>query len=186
MPDLSHIGGPVEQFEGVAYAFRGDIAPVKDGFDPVLLRVLVQDADEGHILRNVDVRHSRFEHGQLEVAHLLPVYDFGEKVETQSVDEAVYVAHRYLGVPSSVHMEHEGSEAVFRHHLVQHIGTVSPSAESHDAVEIMSPPFLLQVFGETLKSLLSLSSLMPMFPDDVFELPVMVRDTVLVEGDGWV
>ena len=54
------------------------------------------------ILRQVLIRHLRFEERDLQIAHLVPVDDLGVHVETKPLGDALDIVVRDLEVPARV------------------------------------------------------------------------------------
>ena len=80
---------------------------------PVLVREVIQRGEESVVLRDVEVRHTGLEERELEVAHLLPVDDFGVQVQPKLLDQRLDVVDRNVGVPAAVDVEHERTQSEF-------------------------------------------------------------------------
>ncbi len=142
---LDEIRLVVHPFEGIVDALRSEICTRQDILDIMFLRKLVHRGKEGVILWAIDMGHSSFEEGELQVSHLRPVDHFRVQVETQLVDQPFNIIDSSLRVPSCIHMKNKGPQIPFHFCHVSKIGAIDPTAHAHDAVKLLAltPAFYL-------------------------------------------
>src|SRR5581483_11532095 len=104
--DLNDIRLKIHPFQWIFYAFGRMVGASQNVLDVVRLGKIVHCCKEGVILRDVDMRDSRFKERKLKITHLLPIDDLRIKMKTELLDKHLDVVDRDLGIPAAVDMKH--------------------------------------------------------------------------------
>ena len=120
-------------------AFRRIICSRQHIFDFILHGIIIQSCENGMILRQILIRHLRFEKGKLQVAHLRPADDFRIHFQVQGPDDPLDILDRDIQVPACIHDIDQRPEPHDLFGNVAQIGTVDAAAHPDDAVIAFSP-----------------------------------------------
>lgn len=152
VPNVQHVCSVIQPIHRVAHTFRGNVPAVEDVFDVIFICVVIDRGDKGVVLRDVDVRNTRLEEGQLKVPHFLPINYLCEKVETQFIGHDFDVVDRHLRIPSPVYMNNQGAQPELLYGDVQHVRTVHAAADPQQAGEAFPFPlsFIFAIIASSL------------------------------------
>src|SRR5690606_27536979 len=141
---------------------------------------LVHRRKECVILWSVDVWDSSLKEGQLKVFHFFPVDHLSVKIELELVDQNFNIVYCLLGVPSCIDVKYQRTQSQFLC-PVGEVRTVDTAAHSHDAVKILSPPFVLYFFDYHLEFCSSACVCVPVGKNTLVKNPTMIAHTVCVK-----
>lgn len=174
----------VDPFVGFPNAFRGMVGTGKGVLEAMLDGIVVERREHNVILNDILVRYLRFEEGNLQIAHFVPVHHLDMKLASDALGDLADVVVGDLQIPSRIAAEQERPQAEDLFSVVGEIRAVHPAREADDTVVIPVLAIGLEPGDDTLEFTLRLRRAgIPVRLDALVEVAAMVAHAFLIEHD---